>query len=260
MNEYKIREDIVEVGRRMYNRQFVASNDGNISVKISDNEILITPTGVSKGYMSPEDMIKVDMDGSVISGSKKPSSEIKMHLVVYRNRPDVKSVCHAHPQKATAFAVARKVCKEVALPEVIFSIGSVALADYATPSTQELPDSIKEIVKTTDAILLSNHGALTLGKDVYDAYYNMETLEHFAGIIMYARQLGGEQGLSQAQIQELLRVRQDIFGKSDLGYLGNGYCGSGGIDSASVKEMDEQALVELITNAVMDELQKTYNT
>lgn len=157
MNDFRIRLDIVEVGKRMYNRQFVASNDDNISVKLSDNEILITPTGVSKGYITSEDIIKVDMAGNVISGNKKPSSEIKIHLAVYKNRPDVYSVCHAHPQKATAFAVAGKVCKEVALPEVIFSIGSVALADYATPSTQQLPDSIQEIVKTTDAILLSNH-------------------------------------------------------------------------------------------------------
>lgn len=256
MSELRVREDIVEVGKRMYNRQFVASNDGNISVKVSDNEILITPTGVSKGYMTAEDMIKVDMAGNVIAGSKKPSSEIKMHLTVYKNRPDVNSVCHAHPQKATAFAVARKVCKDVALPEVIFSIGSVALADYATPSTQELPDSIQEIVKTTDAILLSNHGALTVGKDVYDAYYNMETLEHFAGIIMYARQLGGEQGLSQEQINELLRVRRDTYGKSDLGYLGDGFCGGRNIDHVQTKDVSEQALIEMITNAVIDEINK----
>jgi L-fuculose-phosphate aldolase len=254
MNEFQIREDMVEVGRRMYNRQFVASNDGNISVKLSDNELLITPTGVSKGYMKPEDMIKVDMSGNVISGNKKPSSEIKMHLVVYKNRPDVFSVCHAHPQKATAFAVARKTCEKVALPEVIFSIGNVALADYATPSTQQLPDSIKDIIKSTDAVLLSNHGALTLGKDVFEAYYNMETLEHFAGIILYARQLGGEQELSQDQINELLKVRRDIFGKSELGYLGDGYCGGKSVDNAQSDGINEQELIALITKAVMDKL------
>lgn len=256
MLENKIREDIVEVGRRMYNRQFVASNDGNISVKLSDNELLITPTGVSKGYMTPEDMIKVDMAGNVISGNKKPSSEIKMHLVVYQNRPDVYSVCHAHPQKATAFAVARKTCEKVALPEVIFSIGNVALADYATPSTQQLPDSIKEIIKSTDAVLLSNHGALTLGKDVFEAYYNMETLEHFAGIILYARQLGGEQALSEDQINELLKVRRDIFGKSDLGYLGDGFCGGKDMNKVSAPEINEEQLIELITNSVIEELKR----
>jgi len=254
MDEYRVKADIVEVGRRMYNRQFVASNDGNISVRLPDDEILITPTGISKGYMTTEDIVKVDMTGKVISGSRKPSSEIKMHLAAYQNRSDVFSVCHAHPQKATAFAVARKVCKDIALPEVIFSIGSVALAGYATPSTQQLPDSIREIVKKADAILLANHGAMTVGKDVYDAYFKMETLEHFAGIILYARQLGGEQGLSHDEISELLRVRREVFGKSDLGYLGDGYCGGYEIDAAQKKDVDLQELIEMITIAIMDQL------
>jgi L-fuculose-phosphate aldolase len=254
MKEWATREDIVEVGRRMYQREFVASNDGNISVRLSDNAVMITPTGVSKGYMKPDDMIITDMQGQVVDGAKKPSSEIKMHLEVYRNRPDARAVCHAHPQKATAFAVARKVCKEVALPEVIFSIGSVALADYATPSTQQLPDSIRDIVKTTDAILLANHGALTVGSDVFDAYYKMETLEHYAGIILYARMLGGEQGLTADQINELLRVRRDVFGKTDLGYLGDGVCGGRDIDAASAPNGSEDELVEKITQAVLAQL------
>jgi L-fuculose-phosphate aldolase len=243
MKEWATREDIVEVGRRMYQREFVASNDGNISVRLSDNAVMITPTGVSKGYMKPDDMIITDMQGQVVDGAKKPSSEIKMHLEVYRNRPDVRAVCHAHPQKATAFAVAR-----------IFSIGSVALADYATPSTQQLPDSIRDIVKTTDAILLANHGALTVGRDVFDAYYKMETLEHYAGIILYARLLGGERGLTADQINELLRVRRDVFGKTDLGYLGDGACGSRDINAASAPIGSEDELVEKITQAVMAQL------
>jgi L-fuculose-phosphate aldolase len=256
VKEWETRSNIVEVGIRMYKREFVASNDGNISVRLSDNNIMITPTGISKGYMKPEDMIITDMQGHIVDGTNKPSSEIKMHLEVYRNRPDVCAVCHAHPQKATAFAVARKVCKEVALPEVIFSIGSVALADYATPSTQQLPDSIKNIVKKTDAILLSNHGALTVGKDVFDAYYKMETLEHFAGIILYARQLGGEQGLSNNEINELVRVRSEVFGKSDLGYLGDGFCGSRDIDEAKMSNIDKEKLIALITNSVIEELKR----
>lgn len=255
MNDYMIRQDIVEVGRRMYNRQFVASNDGNISVRIADNELLITPTGVSKGYMTTDDMLKVDLDGNVLSGSKKPSSEMKMHLVVYKNRPDVFAVCHAHPQKATAFAVARQICKEIALPEVIFSIGNVALSDYATPTTEELPKSIEKLIKTTDAILLSNHGALTVGKDVFDAYYKMETLEHFAGIILYARQLGGEQGLTSREISELLRIRRETYGKTeDLGFLNDGYCGGQAVAAANNKEDVE--LVREITMRVIEELRK----
>lgn len=256
MDEYRLKEDIVEVGRRMYQRQFVASNDGNISIKLSENEYLITPTGISKGYMAPGDIIKVDSAGNVISGDRKPSSEIKMHMEAYRNRPDVFSVCHAHPQKATAFAVTRQVCDKIVLPEVIFSIGNVALADYATPSTAQLPESIREIVKKTDAILLANHGALTVGADVYDAYYKMETLEHYFGIILYARQLGGEYGLSPDQISDLMQVRRDVFGKTDIGFPGDRY--RNGTAAREVWKNDEeeqmQKMIERITDSVMSSL------
>ena len=245
MNEYVTKEDILEVGRRMYAKGFVASNDGNISVRVSENEILITSTGVSKGYMTASDLLKVDLDGNVKSGDKKPSSEMKMHLAVYRSRPDVFSVCHAHPQIATAFAVARKVCDKIALPEVIFSIGYVALADYATPTTQEVPDSIADVIKKADAVLLANHGALTVGSDVYDAYYKMETLEHFAGITMYARLLGGEVALSSEQVSDLVRIRKETYGKSDLGVLGDGFCGGRAAEEESEKAQIAKMVEEI---------------
>jgi L-fuculose-phosphate aldolase len=250
MNEYMVKQDIIEIGKRMYAKGFVASNDGNISVKVSDNELIITPTGVSKGYMTADDLIRVDLNGNVVSGDKKPSSEMKMHLVVYKNRPDVKAVCHAHPQKATAFAVARRICDKIALPEVIFSIGYVAMAEYATPTTEEVPNSIAEIVKSADAILLSNHGALTVGSDVFDAYYKMETLEHFAGITLYARLLGGEVGLEPQQVSELIKIRTEKYGKSDLGALGDGFCGGRAIENASdtdkIRDMVEQVVRETL--------------
>lgn len=252
MNSFNARNDIVEIGKRMYAKGFVASNDGNISIRLSENEVMITPSGISKGFMNPSDILVVDLEGKVLSGDLKPSSEMKMHLIVYKNRPDVHSVCHAHPQIATAFAVARKICDKIALPEVIFSIGSVALSEYATPTTDEVPQSIAEIVKTADAILLSNHGALTVGCDVFDAYYKMETLEHFAGITMYARLLGGEVGLDGQQISNLLRIRRDVYGKSDLGYLGDGYCGGRALQETS----DEEALIGKITEAVVDKIKK----
>ena len=252
MNEYMIKQDILEVGKRMYARGFVASNDGNISVRLSENEILITASGVSKGYMETSDLVKVDMDGKVLSGDKKPSSEIKMHLVVYRNRPDVNSVCHAHPQIATAFAVSRKQCDKIALPEVIFSIGRVALSNYATPSTQEVPDSISDIITKSDAVLLANHGALTVGKDVFDAYYKMETLEHFAGITLYARLLGGEVGLDSQQVTELFRVRKEVFGKSEPAGMGDGFCGS----KAAEESNDEEKIKNMIEKVIKEELAK----
>ncbi len=251
MNDFNARNDIVEIGKRMYAKGFVASNDGNLSVRLSENEIMITPSGVSKGYMSPS-----DLNGNVKYGSLKPSSEIKMHLMAYKSRPDVFGVCHAHPQIATAFAVARKVCDKIALPEVIFSLGRLALSEYATPSTSEVPDSIKDIIKTADAVLLANHGALTVGKDIYDAYYKMETLEHFAGIILYARLLGGEVGLESNQVSDLFRIRKEVFGKSEIDYLGEGYCGGKAMEEkrGSVSDLTQQELIEIITKEVIKTL------
>lgn len=213
INEFKLKQDIVEIGKRLYNKGFVASNDGNISIRISENEILITPTGVSKGYMSPADILKVDLNGNVLAGSGKPTSEMKMHLAAYRKRAEIRGIVHAHPPVATAFAVARKICDKIALPEVIFSLGLISLADYGTPTTDEVPKSIEKSLTSSDAILLSNHGALTLGKDIYDAYYKMETLEHFCLITMYARILGGEHGLDPGQVSALFQIRQDVYGK-----------------------------------------------
>jgi L-fuculose-phosphate aldolase len=261
MNYFNAKETIIEIGKRMYAKGFVASNDGNLSIRLSESEIMITPSGVSKGFMSTSDMLVVDLSGNVLSGNLKPSSEMKMHLMVYKVRPDVFGVCHAHPQIATAFAVARKVCDKIALPEVIFSIGKVALTNYATPSTNEVPESIREVIETSDAVLLSNHGALTVGKDLYDAYYKMETLEHFAGITLYARLLGGEVGLENSQISELLRLRKEVFGKSDIDYLGDGYCGQKDIpktitDQQFYKGINKEELIDTITKAVIENIGK----
>jgi len=213
MDENKLKLDIVEIGKRMYARNYVASNDGNMSIRISDNEILITPSGVSKGYMSPEDMLKVDMDGNLLEGHLKPSSEMKMHLEVYKKRPDVFAVVHAHPQKATAFAVAHQCFDKITLPEIVFSLGKVALAEYGTPSTYEIPKAVAKHIMDSDALLLANHGALTVGKDIFDAYYKMETLEHFAAISIYARQIGGEVALDEDEVKRLYEIKSKVFGK-----------------------------------------------
>lgn len=262
VNEFKMKQDIVEIGKRMYQKGFVASNDGNISVRISDKEILITPTGVSKGYMSPADMLKVDMDGRVISGSKKPTSEMKMHLSVYKKRPDVMAIVHAHPPVATAFAVAGKICEEIALPEVIFSLGLISLAEYGTPTTDELPRSIEKHLDNSDAILLSNHGALTVGKDLFDAYYKMETLEHFSNITLYARLLGGERALDRSQVKDLFDIRKNVYGK-DMPNIttDSGLCGGKSVASIlggntqDVSEEDE-GLKDRIKKLVIEQLDK----
>lgn len=209
-SEYQIKQDIVEVGRRIYNLGFVASNDGNITVRISDNEVLTTPTGVSKGFMTPDMIIKVNMKGEVISGKLKPSSELKMHLDVYNQRSDVRSVVHAHPPTATGFAVAGIPLDRFVLPEIIISLGSIPIARYGTPSTDEIPLAVREYLQDHDAFLLANHGALTVGSDVFSAFYKMESMELFAKISLTARTLGTERELDSEQVGKLMEVRQKL--------------------------------------------------
>lgn len=205
--------EILEAGKRMYAKGFVASNDGNISARISENEVLITATGVCKGDMTKEHILTVDMSGNLISGDLKPTSEMKLHLAIYREREDILGVVHAHPQTATAFAVARKGLDRVSLSEVVLSIGKVSLAEYGTPSTNDLPNAVIKHVHDGEAVLMSNHGAVTYGKSVMDAYFNMETLEHFAVISLNARILGGEHFFSEEETDKLFDVRRQVFGK-----------------------------------------------
>lgn len=165
-SELELKKEICEVGRRIYKNGFVAANDGNISIRISENEILATPTGVSKGFMTPDMIVKTDLKGNVISGKNRPSSKLKMHLEVYKQREDVKSVVHAHPPTATGFAVAGIPLEEMIMPEVIITLGTVPIAKYGTPSTDEIPLAIREYFDCYDGILLENHGALTVGTDL----------------------------------------------------------------------------------------------
>ncbi|MFZ0452601.1 MAG: class II aldolase/adducin family protein, partial [Ignavibacteriaceae bacterium] len=181
------------------------------SVRLSSGEILTTPTGVSKGFMSTDMIIKVDVKGKVISGNLnyKPSSELKMHMEVYKERPDINSVVHAHPTYATSFAVAGIPLNKCILPEAILVIGAVPIAKYGLPSTMEIPDSIREYIKSSEAILLENHGALTLGSDLINAYHKMETLEHTASIVWKAIQLGNVNVLPEYERDRLLALRDN---------------------------------------------------
>ena len=207
MSEQQLRADIVEIGRRLYARGYTASNDGNISVRLDDERLLMTPKGVCKGFMQPAMMCVTDLDGRKLAGDRDPSSEMQMHLEVYRQRPDVKAVVHAHPPIATGFAVAGIPLDRAVLAEVVTTLGSVPIAEYATPSTRELPDAVRKYVKAHDGMLLANHGALTLGADLYSAYYKMETIEHFAKISLVARMLGGERLLSRDEVFRLQSLR-----------------------------------------------------
>lgn len=205
--EAALRADIVEVGRRMYARGYTASNDGNISVRLDPDRLLMTPTSVCKGFMTVDMMCVTDLDGRKLHGERNPSSEMLMHLEVYRHRPDVQAVVHAHPPIATGFAVAGIPLNRAVLAEVLTTLGSIPIAEYATPSTAELPAAVRQYVKAHDGMLLANHGALTLGADLFAAYYKMETIEHFAKISLVARLLGGENLLAREEVGRLQDLR-----------------------------------------------------
>jgi len=206
-SESTLRADIVEVGRRMYARGYTASNDGNISVRLGADRLLMTPKSVCKGFMTPDMMCITDLEGRKIQGDRDPSSEMLMHLEVYRQRPDVQAVVHAHPPTATGFAVAGIPLDRAVLAEVLTTLGSIPIAEYATPSTKELPEAVRKYIKAHDGMLLANHGALTVGGDLYGAYYKMETIEHFAKISLVARLLGRENLLSREEVTRLQELR-----------------------------------------------------
>lgn len=203
--EAEIRKHICDIGRRIYDRKMVAANDGNISVKLSDNEFLCTPTGVSKGFMTPDCICKIDRDGSVIEAGDgfRPSSEMKMHMRVYKTRPDVGAVVHAHPIFATTFAVCHIPLSQPITAEAVMFLGTVPIAPYGTPSTSEIPDAIEPLLKDNDQLLLANHGALTYGPDLLSAYYKMESVEFYAELLYRSRQLGNPVELDEESLQKI---------------------------------------------------------
>jgi len=205
--EDALRADIVEVGRRLYARAYVAANDGNISIRLDETRLMTTPKSVSKGFMTPDMMVIVDYEGRKVAGERDPSSELPMHLEIYRNRPDVNAVVHAHPPLATGFAVAGIPLTRAVLAEVVTTLGSIPIAEYGTPSTPELPAAVRKYIKAHDGLLLANHGAVTCCRTVMSAYYKMETIEHFAKISLVARLLGREHLLSRDEVQRLQGLR-----------------------------------------------------
>ena len=207
MTVEQIKQEICEVGHRLYAHGFVAANDGNISVKVNENEFFCTPTGVSKGSLTPDLIIKIDAEGNKIEGNLNPSSEIKMHLRVFRERPDVNAVVHAHPPVATAFTVAGIPLDRYILPEAVLTIGDVPTCEYATPSTMEIPDSLMPYIQEHDAFMLKNHGALTVGNTLTRAFFTMEEVEFNAKIMKHAMELGRIQEISEEKMYELMDLR-----------------------------------------------------
>jgi len=198
------KETICKIGKRMYKKGLVVANDGNISYRIADNEVLISPSGVCKADMTPDMILKTDMDGNVLEGSGKPSSELLMHLRVYLTLPDRKAVIHAHPTFATAFAVANIPLDKIIYPTAYSFLGVVPVTKYGTSTTTDLADVVEECLrKGTKAVLLQNHGALTSASSLWDAYYLMERLESYAAISYFARQLGGGRELTDDEKAKL---------------------------------------------------------
>ncbi len=206
-SEQQLRDQIVDIGRWMHQKGWVAANDGNISVRLDEERILCTPTRISKGRMRPEDLIIVDREGRKIEGRRETTSEIFMHLTIYHLRADAQAVVHAHTPFATGFAAAGKALNLALLPEVVVLLGSVPLAPYGLPGTPALSESLRPLIPRYDAILMANHGVVTYGEDLEAAYYKMETVEHFARIAFVAEQLGGAQVLPRREVEKLVAAR-----------------------------------------------------
>ena len=204
----EIKEKMVEVCHKLWQKGWVAANDGNVTVKVAEGRYLATQTGVSKADITPDKIGLIDDDFNIIEAKEgwRPSSEVKMHLRCYKERPDITAVVHAHPPTATGFAIARIPLDEYTMPEAIIFLGSVPIAPYGTPGTEEVPESIVPYLPNHDTILLMNHGALTVGVDLTQAYYRMETLEHFAKVSLVAHQLGGAVELERNKIEECCEI------------------------------------------------------
>ncbi len=238
---FAARREICEMGRRIYQLGFVAANDGNLSARIGGDRVLCTPTGVSKGFLTEEMLAICDMDGTQVSGPMKISSEIRMHLEAYRLRADVAAVVHAHPPTATGFAVAGLDLTECVLPEVVVLLGGVPLAPYGTPGGPDIFEPMRPLLEKYDAVLMANHGAVTLGKSVQEAHFKMETVEHFARIVLVSRQLGATNTLDRDQVGELIELRKRF-----------GIRGRPGCDPP--EGSPEDGLVERITREVVQRL------
>ncbi len=243
-SEYQIRKDICVIGNRMYAKEFVAANDGNISVRLGEDMLIVTPTGISKGNMKPEQLVKMNLDGKVY-GKNMPSSEAKMHIEVYKQNPALRAVCHAHPPIATAFAVAGIPLDKPILAEAVVLLGPVPVAKYATPGTEEVPNSIKEYVNNHNAVLLANHGLLTWGKTLEQAWFRMESTEHYGKILLFVKQIGPAHEFNNQQLRDLKRIKDRIDGKpeSDLP-------GSIDINNITSKQIDD--LIEAVAKKVLD--------
>jgi len=245
-SEYELRKEMVEIGRRLYEKELVAASDGNLSARVSDNEFLITPSGTCLGFLKSSELVLIDGEGRRLQGGQKPTSEYRLHLEVYRLREDVGAVVHAHPPLCTAFSVAGVNLEECVIPEVVFTLGAIPTAEYATPTTEEPPRVIGEYIPRCDAIILDRHGTLTVGETLTEAYFKLEKLEHSAKIILSARMLGKVKVLTTEQVERLMKARKDLGLKGKI--IRCVHCTD---SSCPTEGGGDQKLVETISSEVL---------
>ncbi|MFV0387624.1 MAG: class II aldolase/adducin family protein [Pyrinomonadaceae bacterium] len=261
MQEQEARKTIVEIGKLMYERSYVVSSDGNVSIRLGENLVIASPTQTSKGRMTEDSLALTDLEGNALN-DKRASSELAMHLLIYKLRPEIKAVCHAHPPHGTAFAVAGLAIDEPILSEVILTLGCVPLTEYGTPSTSELTDAMKPFVPNHNALLMANHGAVAYGKSLWEAFDRMETLEHTAKISILARALGKPNDLPKDAISKLINIREAAgYLTEDARCQSCGYLHQAGITcepNANIAYKSEK--VSLTREELIELLHKAANT
>ncbi len=249
--ERELKRELVKICRMLHLKNFIAATDGNVSVKYG-SRLLTTPSGVNKGFIEEDQIIGVDLAGRVVSGRGQPTSELAMHLMVYEVRPDVRAVIHAHPPLATAFSIAGVTLEEFVLPEVVMTMGGIPTTSYATPTTPDVPEVIRELIQRYDALILARHGGLTLGRDLMDAYNKMEKLEHTALVILTARQLGEVRLLPLTEVEKLTQMGggKGLRAQEVVSPAFSGLAPPGNPDAGPGPEVDLERIVELIKEEV----------
>jgi L-fuculose-phosphate aldolase len=254
-SESECRQQMVAVGRKMYQRGFVAATDGNISARLDGERLLITPSGVCLGEMRPQDQVVVDRRGRPADANQRPSSELPMHLEVYGQRPDVGAVIHAHPPLATAFTVAGISLAQCVIPEVVLTMGTIPTARYATPSTEQGREAVRELIREHDAIVLDRHGTLTVGSDLTGAYRRLEKVEHAAQVTLAARQLGNIRTLPPEEVRRLEAMRSQLgLGENVTTCSQCGTCGrnvGGGSYGAETAGLVDEGMVDVMTEEIL---------
>ncbi len=248
MDEQTARDQVTECCRRMHERGLISGGEGNVSVRVGRSRLVVTPSGVNKGFLKPADLVVTDLEGRVVKGRARPSSEVRVHLAAYRVRPEVGAVVHAHPPTAVAFTIAGVSLAQCVVPEAIVTLGEVGTAPYATPSTEALASEVERILVDHDVVLMDRHGSVTLGRDVFEAYDRLEALEHTARITFLARTLGPLKPLPREEVERLRALREAMGGRSSFASCeGCTVCGpaGGGGDEALVSAVVAAVLARL---------------